>query len=398
MIKDKFLSDVRTHIVRSEGTSLDGVGVKGDYRTGALTKAIDREDRNGIVVESYKEHADGLSAIVFAASVEHAQHLAEEFRKADIPAKAIDGDMPVEEREDILSRYESGEIKVLTNVMLLTEGVDLPRTSCIIMARPTKSLGLFKQCLGRGLRLYTDPQTGESKSCCVFIDITDNYKLQSLKPIKIEDALEGAEIRNGLTLAEVQEAIAEERRRVEEERLQAEEAARLRALEEEECRQLQRKKYAERQRVLTYMDNVLTKQIDLFGTQLKWESIAEGSYRLLVGEDTLYMQHIGNNLYQVYISFFNRPSKFTLLENPINLVHAQNLCAKYTQTILEGKSHMLNPYASWKSHPATEKHLQALAKCRIPIPANCTKGKATELLDLFWSHPSRANKSKSKAS
>ena len=308
--------------------------------------------------------------------------------------------MTSDEREDILGRYESGEIKVLTNVMLLTEGVDLPRTSCIIMARPTKSLGLFKQCLGRGLRLYTDPITGEYKSCCVFIDITDNYKLQSLKPIRIEEALDGAEVRNGLTLAEVQEAIAEERRRVEEARLQAEEMARLRALKEEERKQLQRKKYAEKQRVLTFMDNVLTKQIDLFGTQLKWECTAEGKYQLLVRDETLYLQHVGNNFYQVYISFFNRMGKFTLLEEPINFTHAQNLCAKYAQKILEGKGGMLNPYASWKSHPATEKNLQALAKCNIPIPPNCTKGHAGLLLDLYWSHPSRAGKptNKSKAS
>lgn len=403
LIRDGYLADIRTYVVRSKTTSLDGVGINGDYRTEALTKAIDRDDRNGIVVESYKEHANGLSAIVFAASVDHAQHLAEEFCKADIPASAIHGDMSTDEREDLLARYESGEIKVLTNVMLLTEGVDLPRTACIIMARPTKSVSLFKQCLGRGLRLYTDPITGESKSCCVFIDITDNYTLQKLRPVKIEEALDGAEVRNGLTLAEVQEAIAEERRRVEEERLRLEEEARLRALEleeeEAELERQRRKKYAEQQRTLTFMDSVLTKQIDLFGTQLKWECIGDRCYQLIVGEDTLYMQHTGNNLYQIYISFFNKVGKFPLFEKSINLVHAQNLCAKYTQMILEGKSSMLYPYAPWKSHPATEKHLQALRKCGITIPANCTKGEASELLDLYWSHPSRMNKSaKSKAS
>lgn len=394
LIADGYLTDIRSFIVRSGTTSLDGVGTQGgDYRTSFLAKAIDRPDRNGIVVESYKQYADGLSAIVFAASVEHGQHLAEAFSEDGIPALSISGETDADEREKILWKYESGEIKVLVNVMLLTEGVDLPRTSCIIMARPTKSRGLFKQCLGRGLRLYTDPITGESKSCCVFIDITDNYKLQTLAPVRITDALEGVEIRNGLTIAEVKAAIEAERQKREEE---AKERERKRLEEEEreqDREQLRRKKYAEQQRVLTYMDSVLTKQIDLLGTHLKWELIGEKSYRLIVGQDTLYMQHVDRNLYQVYISFFNKVGRFALLEEPINLVHAQNLCAKYTQTILEGKSNLLYPHASWKSQPATEKHLQALSKCRIPIPENCTKGKASELLDLYWAHPSRANRS-----
>lgn len=397
MITEGYLTDIRSFIVRSGSTSLDGVGTQGgDYRTSFLAKAIDRPDRNGIVVESYKRYADGLSAIVFAASIDHGQHLAEAFNDEDIPALSLSGETATDERERVLKQYESGAIKVLVNVMLLTEGVDLPRTSCIIMARPTKSLGLFKQCLGRGLRLYTDSDTGIVKSECVFIDITDNYKLQNLAPIRITDALEGVELRNGLTIAEVKVAIEEEKRRRE---MEATEREKRRIEEEERVRVVNEKKYTEKQRVLTYMDSVLTKQIDLLGTHLQWESIGEKSYRLMVGQETLYIQHIGANLYQVAISFFNKVGRFTLLEKPINLVHAQNLCAKYTQTILEGKSSLLFPHAYWKSQPATEKHLQALSKCRIPIPDNCTKGKASELLDLYWSHPSRANRSeKTKAS
>lgn len=224
MILNKYLADIRSYAVRSKSTSLDGVSTTGgDYQSARLTSAIDRPDRNEVIVDAYKEHANGLSTIAFAVTVEHAEHLAESFREAGISAAALSGETPDRQREELLSKYQSGEIKVLVNVMLFVEGFDAPLTSCIIMARPTKSLSLFKQCLGRGLRLYTDPITGKEKKECIFIDITDNCTNHQLEPQGVNDALDGIPLREGLTIAELQVAIAEERRKKEEAKRQAEE-------------------------------------------------------------------------------------------------------------------------------------------------------------------------------
>src|SRR5215471_1346494 len=73
-------------------------------------------------------------------------------RRSGIIAEHIDGSTPIEEREDILKRLDAGEVDLVSNCMVLTEGWDQPQVSCIILARPTKSIGLYRQMVGRGLR------------------------------------------------------------------------------------------------------------------------------------------------------------------------------------------------------------------------------------------------------
>ena len=79
-------------------------------------------------------------------------HLRDEFRRAGVLAEHLDSSTPVDARERILKQLSIGEIDVITNCMILTEGWDQPEVSCIILARPTKSFGLYRQMVGRGLR------------------------------------------------------------------------------------------------------------------------------------------------------------------------------------------------------------------------------------------------------
>ena len=100
--------------------------------------------------------------------VKHCKELAADFKAAGVPAAHVDGNTPADERKELYAALASGDIKVLTSVGVLTAGFDLPAVSCIIMARPTASLGLWIQMAGRGGR----PAPG--KEYCLLFDHAGN--------------------------------------------------------------------------------------------------------------------------------------------------------------------------------------------------------------------------------
>ncbi|WP_282803965.1 DEAD/DEAH box helicase [Secundilactobacillus kimchicus] len=99
----------------------------------------------GNAVKTYEKLATGKQAIAYTYNVESAQRLAEAFNEAGISARAVSAKTPKDEREKIISQYRKGDIKVVANAMLYTEGLDLPNVDCVIMLRPTQSLALFLQ-------------------------------------------------------------------------------------------------------------------------------------------------------------------------------------------------------------------------------------------------------------
>ena len=110
-------------------------------------------------VDAYEKHAKGRKAVVFAASVEAAYALAEQFTAKGYPAACVEGDTPADERDAILDRFARGELQILTNVLCLTEGWDCPSVSCAILARGCSATGTFLQMVGRVLR--PSPETGK---------------------------------------------------------------------------------------------------------------------------------------------------------------------------------------------------------------------------------------------
>lgn len=136
---------------------LDGVRVaRGDYVEDQLASVMDDAKLIGDLVDHYKKHAEHRKAIAFAVNVAHSVHIRDAFSAAGIPAAHIDGKTGIEEREQIIADYESGRYQVLTNCEIFTEGYDMPAVDAIIMARPTKSLRMYLQMGGRGLRPKDD--------------------------------------------------------------------------------------------------------------------------------------------------------------------------------------------------------------------------------------------------
>jgi DNA repair protein RadD len=132
---------------------LKGVKVRtGDYVIGELSKRMNRDDLVGDIIENWHRHAQRRKTLVFCVDVSHSLHVTDEFVKSGVRAEHLDGSTPKPDRDAILDRLASGETEVVCNCMVLTEGYDLPSIGCIVLARPTKQLGLFRQMAGRGLR------------------------------------------------------------------------------------------------------------------------------------------------------------------------------------------------------------------------------------------------------
>jgi superfamily II DNA or RNA helicase len=136
----------------------------GDYVEGELAERMDRDPLVGNIVEVWGRLAEGRQTVVFATGVKHSIHIAREFQRAGVRAEHLDGNTEMSERDEILRRLYEGELDVVSNCMVLTEGWDCPPVSCCVLARPTKSLGLYLQMAGRTLRPW------EGKTDTLLID------------------------------------------------------------------------------------------------------------------------------------------------------------------------------------------------------------------------------------
>lgn len=144
---------------------LSGVEVRGsDYDPTQLNDAMNKPHLIGDAVSEWRRLAAGRPTMVFAAGVKHSKTLVEAFLAAGVAAAHLDGETPKQEREVILKRLANGRLTVVSNAMVLTEGVDVPVVSCVVLARPTKSKGLYLQMAGRGLR------TAPGKADCLILD------------------------------------------------------------------------------------------------------------------------------------------------------------------------------------------------------------------------------------
>jgi len=148
--------------VDTQGLSVRG----GDFAAAELAERASRI--MGDVVEQYQRIAPGTRAVVFAATVESAEQAAAKFRAAGISAKCLHGQMGTPQRDQTIADFCAGRTQILTSCEIVSEGFDLPAIETAILLRPTKSLALYLQQVGRALRTYA------GKSGAIVIDHTDN--------------------------------------------------------------------------------------------------------------------------------------------------------------------------------------------------------------------------------
>lgn len=126
----------------------------GEFVGADVVAAMDKPVITGSAVEHYRKLAHGVPAIAFCASVAHAEHVADQFRAAGYRAASIDGSMKGTERKGKITALGNGGLQVLTSCDIISEGTDVPIVGAAILLRPTASVGLYLQQVGRALRMY----------------------------------------------------------------------------------------------------------------------------------------------------------------------------------------------------------------------------------------------------
>lgn len=129
------------------------VAQTGDFAIADLDNTFNNQRIRSKIYKSYEQYAKGRKGIIYAINKKHAANIAELYCKHHVKAVAIDCDTPKEERQDLIAQFKEGKIQVLVNVDIFTEGFDCPDVNFIQLARPTKSLALYLQQVGRGLRI-----------------------------------------------------------------------------------------------------------------------------------------------------------------------------------------------------------------------------------------------------
>lgn len=143
-------------------------GSTGDFTNESMQEAMSTRIF-GHIVKQYKRIASGMQAVVYTYSIDSAHKIAAEFNEAGITARSVNGKTPQDMRDHIVKMFRDQRIKILVNVNLFTEGVDLPNVDAVIMARPTASLALYLQFSMRCL----NPRPGKT---AIIIDHATNFK------------------------------------------------------------------------------------------------------------------------------------------------------------------------------------------------------------------------------
>lgn len=168
-------------------TLADFTGVKvtgGDFNIKYVDELLNKNKIYGDVIKYYRQLADGKQGICYCVNVEHSKEMSRIFREHGIPARHIDGDTDPEIRADIIRKFRDGEVKMLCNVGLISEGFDVPNCDVVILLRPTKSLSLYIQQAMRCMR-YKPGKTA------IIIDHVGNYLRHGMPDDDREWSLDG---------------------------------------------------------------------------------------------------------------------------------------------------------------------------------------------------------------
>ena len=167
LVKPRFFvidCDIRSDLARVKMTT-------NDFDMDQVSQIMDKQAVNERVIQEWKDRAGGRKTVAFCSTVSHATHVMEGFNAAGITCDMVHGDLPDLARRKVLKAFDKGEIQVLVNVAVLTEGWDCQDVSCVILLRPCSYKGTMIQMIGRGLR-KVDPARypGVVKSDCIVLD------------------------------------------------------------------------------------------------------------------------------------------------------------------------------------------------------------------------------------
>jgi len=173
LIREGFLVAPRTYVIDcGVKDQLDKVTRKGnDFDMDEVEAIMNRKVINQKVVEEWLNHAEDRKTVVFCSTVKHAEDLLAEFLLEGVNAEIVTGETPKPERAQILHDLAHGDVQVVVNVAVLTEGFDAPPVSCVVLTRPCSQKGTMVQMIGRGLRTIDPEEFPDTvKTDCVVLD------------------------------------------------------------------------------------------------------------------------------------------------------------------------------------------------------------------------------------
>jgi superfamily II DNA or RNA helicase len=168
-IKEGYLCEYEYYSIKPQSSTQQminniSVDFSGDYDENEMLKMLDNKRVRANILETYEKYAKGEKGIVYTINKVHNFHVYETFKENGYKTALIDSDTPAEERKEIVQQFKSGSISILCNVNIFSEGFDCPDVEFIQLARPTLSLAMYLQQVGRGFR------THEEKEKVIFLD------------------------------------------------------------------------------------------------------------------------------------------------------------------------------------------------------------------------------------
>jgi superfamily II DNA or RNA helicase len=362
LIQDGWLAPLVGYRVKTS-TDISEVEIQnGEYSQSQLEEKIDNPERNAHVVAAYRNLAMAKKALVFASGVRHAENLALSFRQASVETAVIVGSTPREEREKILAQFASGQISVIVNVGVLTEGFDEPSLEAIILAKPTRSTLLYTQIVGRGTRLF------EGKENCIIIDISDTTK--GKKPIGLPTLLgmpPDFDLQ-GQSLTDVANKFKE----------------------------LESYCPGEAVRVLNPDDiDVAYTRINLFMppppnpvvleySKLVWAEIAEDEFHLGLN-NTESMRIKCDTLGRWNVTIHDNHQKSTrVLGITPDMREAFARSDRWIQSNRASSVSLLDSSATWRADAPTDSQQKLLKRIGVPITSDMTKGMASQIISRYY--------------
>lgn len=227
MVTDKHLCDAKFTTVKLVNADLSGVTTRGgEFVIPKLAAAVNNPENNELVLRTYFHFVNTQnvrSALLFGVDIKHVRSLAALFKERGVDADFVTSETKAPVRKERIDKFKKGELSVLMNCGIFTEGTDIPNIDCVLLVRPTRSKNLLIQMIGRGLRLH------HLKEFCHIVDFVgvNNANVISVPCLR---GLPNDDQINDLTLEEMEERKA----LLEEKRAKKEEQDRLEALKKKQ--------------------------------------------------------------------------------------------------------------------------------------------------------------------
>ena len=351
MIEAGYLSDIRAHAVSLVGVDFTKLKVShGDFIDSEVAEMLMEAHAPEVAVRAYNEHAAGRKTIIFTPTVAVAHAMADEFTRSGIKAAAVDGQMDIEERRDILHRFSQGEIRVVANCQVLTEGYDEPSVDCVMIARPTRSRVMYTQMIGRGTRLYP------GKTDLLVLDLGGNTDRLDIMSIPRLFNISGKDAENGVAVTREQ--------------------------------QRERDQQARRQAGLFDAGlEIESHEADLFSRKdLNWLRLSDGRWILSAGEiGTLALEPFDGKWQTVVRSKERSVPPMALSTQPHDLGYAMGIAEEYLRKESPKSSILVAKGAPWRLHHASDKQKSTLRSMGIPFDEGAiTKGEAADFLSAAF--------------